>query len=397
MSADAVPPLAARRALVLLPMLYVVHFATAGIHLPLLAPALLSLGLTPGFIGTVLALRALAGMLSPPLWGGLADVLGGTRGLVALSALLAGACFLGLALTADPTLVVLLNVGYGLAGVATTPLIDGAVLTALGEDRRRYGPIRAFGTVGFGVTALGASVLIGRGLLAGTPRVVFGAAAVLAACTAVLALFVPNLPRPRLTRGGQLAALWRSPRLGLLALLAGVHWGSHAAHTGFLIPLAKAAGFGTDVAGVAIAAGIVVEVFAMRLAAPLLERYDGRTLLVFISLTTIVRWAGLAMGPDLWGFWALHALHGISFGLFYPILIPLVASSVDGTVRQSAQGLMGTAFAIGGMLGTFAAGWVFERSGVASTWLTMAGIAALALLVVLALPRALGVPQPVAE
>jgi PPP family 3-phenylpropionic acid transporter len=375
-----------QRALTLLGAVYFAHFASAGIHLPLAAKALSWLGLTPALIGTCFAMRSVASMLAPPLWGNVADRAGSARGAMVAALGLGGACFVGLALAQSGAFAIGLSVLWGVVGGSASGIIDGAVLTALGNDRRRFGPLRAIGTVGFGITAIGAGLLLGAGIVHATPFTVFGGAALPALVGAGIAYMTPDVPRPRLEHTRQLSAL-SSPGFLLLAAIAGLQWSSHGAHTGFLVPLAEAQGFSPTHAGIAIGLGITVEVISMRAAAKLLERYSGRTLLIIITVITVFRWLGLSVTPGLFAFYALHALHGVSFGLFFPVLVPMVASLTQAEIRQSAQGLLLTAFSIGGALGSLVAGWAFEVGGPQLVWQSMALLACLAVVLTLFLPR----------
>ena len=63
-------------------------------------------------------------------------------------------------------------------------------------------------------------------------------------------------------------------------------------------------------------------------------------------------------------------------------LVNLIAAWAPPEMRQAAQGAIGSsAFGLGGVLGSLLAGGVLDRFGPRATWLSLAGVAALALAV----------------
>lgn len=377
-----------RRALVLLAIAYFFAFGSVGVQMPLAAPALLGAGFSAAVVGAMWAARSLTGTLAPPLWGALADRVGQGRLFAALSLGLGGLVFTALAVAGREASALALFALYGLVGGASTSLLDGMTLTALGPHKRRYGNVRLFGAVGFGVTALSASTLVDAGWLAESAEVVFPMAGGLSVAAAVFVALTPRLERPRMARFGELLTAVRRGRLVAVGALSLLHWASHGAYTALVTPLAEARGAGRAAVGVALLVGIVVEVAMMRLSGSLQDRFGARRLLVFVVAVTSLRWLGLAATEGAASFIALQALHGVSFGLFYPTMVSVVAERVPEEARQGSQGLFASLFfGVGGALGMGAAGAVFERYGETATWLAMALFSTGAVLVSLLLER----------
>jgi PPP family 3-phenylpropionic acid transporter len=376
-----------RRALRLLALSYLLSFGGIGLQVPLLSPSLAKLGLGAAVIGGLWAVRSATGIVAPALLGLLADRLRADRALASLCLLGAGASLMGLVFIDGELGATISFAAYGLFGTASVSLVDGMVLTALGPQRGRYGRVRMWGAVGFGVVALVATQL-DDGLLA-APAVVFVSAGLLAALAALAVAMAGRLPRA----GGQplvdvLGDLLRA-RVGVLAVLAVFHWASHGAYTAFITPLAEASGHDTRLVGIALAISIVVEIVALQTADRAQEILGERRLLIVVTSVACLRWLGLSFATSAAAFIALHALHGITFGWFYPTVVTLLASRVPERARQGAQGAFtsGT-FGIGGALGMALAGASLEQSGHASeVWRVMAWLAAASVLAALALRR----------
>jgi PPP family 3-phenylpropionic acid transporter len=88
-------------------------------------------------------------MVSSPLWGMLSDRLGNARLVMMLA--VSGAAFATLGFTATQTYaaIVFLAAAYTLFSSSIVPLLDSTTLLQLGTDRRKYGLIRVWGTIGF--------------------------------------------------------------------------------------------------------------------------------------------------------------------------------------------------------------------------------------------------------
>lgn len=369
-----------RRALRLLALSYFLSFGGIGLQVPLLSPSLSKLGLGAAVIGGLWAVRSATGIVAPTLLGLLADRLRADRALATLCLFGAAVSLAGLALGGGELGATVAFAAYGLFGTASVSLVDGMVLTALGDQRGRYGRVRVWGAVGFGVVALTATRL-DEGVLA-APSVVFVSAGVLAALAGLAVLLSGSVRR----QGGRsfvevLKALV-SARVGVLAVLAVFHWAGHGAYTAFITPLAEAIGLDTSLVGIALAISIVIEIAALQTADRAQEILGERRLLIVVTAVATFRWWGLSVTTSATAFIALHALHGVTFGWFYPTVVTLLSRRVPEHARQGAQGAFtsGT-FGLGGALGMALAGAALERSGSADVvWMTMAGLSAVALL-----------------
>ena len=380
----------ARRALRGLAAAYVVAFASGGIQLPLTALAMQKAGISASTIGWMWAARSLAGAIVPVFWGLLADRLGSARPLLIGSLGIGAALMLWLSTTPAPWVCVLI---FGLYGVFTNPsgsLMDGMTLTALGHHKERFGRWRAFGTLGFGVSTLLVTFLLDREVLAPVPSQLFPLCALLTGSGAVVvAVFVPRLPRPALVDPRLVWSAFRQPALLGLIACGTVLWASHAAYASFLAPLTERAGLSPRIIGLSVAAAVVVEAVAMASSTTFLKLLGPRTIIVGAAVLACLRWllASQTTSPTL--FVAVHAVHGLTFGLFFIVMTGLIAERAPPELRQASQGLLSSlSFGLGGFAGGLLCGYALEHSaGFAATWLTMAGIAAVGVVVSVVMTR----------
>ena len=381
-----------RRALTGLAAAYVVTFASGGIQLPLTALAMGKAGVSPTTIGSMWAARSLAGALVPVFWGLLADRLGSARPLLIGSLGIGSALLLWLSTTPSPWVCVLI---FGLYGLFTNPagsLMDGMTLTALGHHKERFGRWRAFGTVGFGISTVVVTFLLDRELLSPLPSSLFRLCACLTGGGAVVvAVWVPRLPRPALVDPRLIWSAFRQPELIGLIVCGTALWASHAAYASFLAPLTDRAGLSVRIIGLSVAAAVTVEAVAMSSSTTLLKLLGPRTIVVGAAVLACARWLLASQTTSSLVFVCVHAVHGLTFGLFFIVVTGLIAERAPPELRQTSQGLLSSlSFGLGGFVGGMLCGYSLEHStGAATTWLTMAAIAAVAVVVSLVLTRKL--------
>jgi MFS transporter, PPP family, 3-phenylpropionic acid transporter len=370
------------RASAVLAAAYALSFASAGIQLPLTSTAMERVGLSMTAIGVMWGSRSVLNIFGPALLGVLADRHGDARPF-AVGSLLSGAALLLLLSATTSALPAIVLFGlYGLLCGPASSLLDGMLLTALGDARHRFGRWRAWGTIGFGVTALSSALLIDRGLIEPLPAVLFPACALLTAAAGVAILFLPRLPRPALGRLRDVLPVLMRPDMVALFATSTLLWCSHIGFATFITPLATARGLPEWSVGVSIAAAIVVEALMLRHSGFFLTRWGGRMVIVSICALTVLRWVALALTTDPAAFIALHALHGVTFGLFFATLVTLLAARVPPQMRQATQGIVASSsFGLGGALGALLAGGVLERYDASTTWLSMSAVASVALVV----------------
>ena len=92
-------------------------------------------------------------------------------------------------------------------------------------------------------------------------------------------------------------------------------------------------------------------------------------------------YAGLALGVGLWG-----AHMALTQGIFSR----MIADSAPEQLRATSFGAFWFVSGIGALLASLGAGWLWDRSGSATTFATSAGIAAVALAMLSLLPEERG-------
>jgi MFS family permease len=346
----------------------------------------LALGASPAFVGVVEGLAESAAVLLKGVSGWLSDRLASRKGFVlggyALS-VAARACYL---VVFSPAILglsrVLDRVGKGLRGAPRDAMVADAA--ASGRSGRDFGITRFLDTLG-AMTGLGLILLLGVGrgpFRAETFRLCAWIALPLGLGTLALLLFwVPRIPRA--TQAPRRLA-WHIPReiRGYLPIV--FLFGLANSSDAFLVLKAREAGFSfREVLGLFL----VFNALAAALAVPAGRLSDRFGRVRFLALGWAVYAAAyLVMGlagaraPFALALFGYGAFYGLTEGVEKALLADLLPAEHRGTGFGAFQTTLGVAALVASPL----MGFLLARLGTAIAFAATAGVALLAMLLLLA-------------
>lgn len=362
--------------------IYLFYFAAAGLvtfwpyHLGALGLSEAEIGAAFGVrtaltIGAQLTLAALGGRLRRP-WA-------------ALVILLAWTFTLGIGMPWAPSGALLIALIWLQAPTASTavPLLDALVVTE--GDPRRYGRVRLWGSVGFGLSVgafgVGADALGLDHAQAGDAAMAVYAAL----CGATVLAALPALRRPKAPplpfTPPSLQALLRTPRLPTFLLGNALHWAAITIFNVFFPLHTLHLGHGNAVPGISVLAAVAAEGITLAFAARLLAWRDAARWLPWIAAASAARWLLTAWTTSAAALVGAQLLHAASFGLWLAASMELMGRL---TTREGRSGLQALFFAAvfggGGVLGTVGGGLLMERGDGPAAFTAAALLEGLALL-----------------
>ena len=346
---------------------YFFYYAAAAALLPVLTLYYEQVGLTGSQVGILAALWPAGSVIGAASWGALADATGRHKrvmiatiagSLVAAQFFRIGAGFWALLPTA---------LAFALVSSPIMPLVDNAVMESLGERRHRYGRVRLWGAIGWGVTAPLVGLMIDRSSL----QIVFPFYGGLMVVTLVAALLLPVSG----IRGGV------NVRKGVRAMAGDRRWvlflvivlvrgigGAFTHH--YLFIYINAIGGDGLLRGLALATSTVSELVAFAFADRLVRRLGSRRLLLLALVVTSVRLflysiieiPELVLLPQL--------LHGITFSLFLVAGVTYAQEISAPGMGATAQSVFtSTNMGLGGIVGALLGGMLYQALGIHAMYL----------------------------
>jgi PPP family 3-phenylpropionic acid transporter len=332
---------------------YFLLYAASASVTPFIVLYYQGLGFTGAQIGLLTGITPLITLFCAPLWTGLADATYRHRLILSL-AILVGA----LALFAYPLLqafaaVLLIAILLNVALAPIMPFADSATLFMLADKRELYGRIRLGGTLGYGLAAPIAGVLVQK---YGLRFAFWGCAALFLLGFIVSQKLVYGQLKAEQSAGGRVRTLLTSPRW-LLFLIAAFSSGvSLAGLTNYFFPYMKELGANESTMGLALTVGTLSEVPVLFFGNQLLKRLGSYRLLMLTLTVTGIRLVLFAASttPALVLF--IQLLNGLTFPAIWVAGVAYAAENAPAGMSTTAQGLfsamvLGFGTAVGGFVG----------------------------------------------
>lgn len=357
---------------------YFLYYAALASLMPYLAIYFASRGLSGLEIGMLTSLLPLVTMLGAPFWTEVADATGRHRTVLVgvIAVVLAAAFGLSLATSVVPLALLTALLAFHLA--PSMPLLDHAVLEALGDRAHAYGRQRVWGTLGWAAVAPVAGWVTSS---YGLPWAFYLFLAIMpwVALVAMRVPFAASTGRRRI--GGGVRLVLRDSRW-IPFLVTGFAGGVGLALVSYFLPLhLRDLGASFTLIGVALAIPAISEIPIMVFGALLLARIGPRRMLIVAVAMMALRLLLSGSVTNTVALALVQALHGPSFGLLWIAGVSYAREIAPHGSRAVAQGLfLAVTGGLGGFAGSLLGGVTYDALGGAGAFLVAAAFTALAAL-----------------
>ncbi len=335
---------------VLLSLFYFAYFALVGVYIVFIPKTLLDFEYTKFQIGIIGSAAPFMRFLLPFIFKHYIALTQHIFRLALLFTFIGALLLLG---TVENFWVYLVaNLLFGASMGVILPFVETIALSTL--SKKLYGKIRLWGSVGFIV------VVLSLGELNLSSTLTFYCLSLLAFFTFLFGYFIVH---QEVVNNGEEEE--ESSSFSLMKYWA--FWSSiflmQVAFGGFYIFFtiyAEEQGFSSKMVSYLWSFGVICEIVMLYFQGPLLQR-NLLTILKVATLVTALRWLLLYLYPSsLFLTFIAQSLHAISFALYHTAAITYVFS-LYSQKRLAQQFFLGISFGLGGALGAFIAGVVYEH------------------------------------
>lgn len=347
--------------LVLLSVTYLLYFGQLGVLVPYLGVFLDGRGFSSEQIGELFALITFARILGPNLWASMADKSGKGLRILQIGSFLTIATFFS---------VFFVNGFWGLTlsfalmmmfWTAILPQLEVITLNCVDSDANKYSRIRLWGSIGFIVL----TVIAGKAIdMYSSEAPIYASAGVLFLLFVVsLTLKEPDVSDRADKDAGsiwQKTMTWVFVAFILSALLLQVSFGPYY---GFFALYLRDLGYSGQATGGFIALGVAAEIIIFLLAGKLISMFGVRGILIISIVLTAIRWAALAHFAQYFSaILASQILHAFSFGMTHAASVHFIHHYFGIQFQARGQALyVSIAFGIGGAIGNYIAGQLWQQ------------------------------------
>jgi nucleoside transporter len=316
----------------------------------------------PGQIGKIYATTAIASIVSPLIFGQIADRWVATEYLL-VGLHVAGAALLYLATRfTDFDAFRAIMLGWALLYIPTISLTNALSLHNVPNAAKHFPGIRVFGTIGW----IAAGLFVGAALDDTTSQPIL-LAALLSAIMGVFCLFLPHTP-PTGKPGEAFAFvrafnMFREPSFTVFMIVSFILSIVLSGYYAFTGPFLK----DINIERVAPVAGIMtIGQFSEMLLLPFLPlflRHFGMKWTLVIGMAAWgLRYGVFSLGNPLWLVIASLALHGLCYDFFFVAAYIHVDNKASVQIRASAQALFNlVVMGLGMWIGNEVFGWLVKR------------------------------------
>ena len=337
-----------------LPFLYyLAYFGAAAFLQPFIILFFQERGFTGAQIGLLAGLTPLVTLIGAPLWTGLADARMRHRLIMSLSILV---CIITAAIfpfISTFALMIPLVILYALFAASVNSFADSATMAMLGAEKQLYGRVRLGGTIGWGILAPVAGLIIDR---YGLRWAFWGYAAIMLITLIICQKFTFGAPAESGSLLRDVRQVLTDRRWGLFLALAFVGGIAFTLVNSYLFPYLAELGISRSTMGVALFIATLSEMPVLFFANYLLKRFTARGLFVLGILITGVRLILYGALNFQTGILIFQLLNGLTYPMVWVAGVSYANELAPEGMKATAQGLLGAVVlgfgaAAGGLVG----------------------------------------------
>jgi len=359
---------------------YLFYFALVGALIPYWSLYLKDLGFSARDIGILMAVMLATKIVSPNVWGWIADYIGKRMLIVRTGCLLAAVSFAGVFLGDSYWWLVMVMLAFSFFWNATLPQFEVTTFNYLGKQSHRYSSIRLWGSVGFIVSVVVLGPVLDVQGVAVLPIILMA----LFIGMLLSSLLVPEKAAQHLSLTHEpLRKILRRPEVLALLTVCFLLQASYGPYYTFYTIYMEDHGYSRSLIGQLWALGVVAEIGVFLLMHRWVPRFGLRNLLLASLGLTVLRWTLIGQFPELIAVMVFaQVLHAASFGVYHAVAIQLIHRYFTGRNQGRGQALYSSvSFGAGGAVGSFISGLGWETIGPANVYWLAALFALLAFFV----------------
>jgi PPP family 3-phenylpropionic acid transporter len=340
---------------------YLLYFGANACFLPYIILYYQGLGFSGAQIGILSAVSPLISLAGAPFWTGIADVSHRHR-LVMSSTLLASIGLAALFPFVRTIASVLLLISlYSFMIAPVNSFADAATMTMLGDQRNMYGRVRVGGTIGWGVTAPIAGLVIEK---YGLNLAFWSYAVILFISFLVSQQFVFSNVKQQVSLRNGMRELFSNRRMVLFLITAFVTGMALMSINSFLAAYMSELGLKNSLLGFALAIATIAEFPVLFFGDRLLTKLKPHGLLILAMSATMVRLFLYALFTSAAGVLVFQLLNGFTFAALWVAGVSYINENAPPGLLATTQGVFGAVvFGFGAAGGGFIGALLLERFG----------------------------------
>jgi PPP family 3-phenylpropionic acid transporter len=339
---------------------YFLYFGVLGIFLPFFNLYCYHLGFSGFRIGILSAVRSLALVLFPLIWGALADRLNARQPIYILCCFCSALIWMLYLFTVDFWPMLVISIFYGMFFSPIISFLEAFTMDILGKEKKSYGRIRVWGSISF----IAVVVILGKVIDLYSVEIIV---VLILAGSLMLSVISTQIPGIQTAKKKRLSAGAKSLLdRGVLVFLfcAFLMLVSHGAYYGFFSIHLANLGFGSTFIGLTWALASAAEILVMLRSDQIFNRFSIKAVLIFSFMVAALRWLILFFVQSAAAILLSQVLHAVTYGTFHIACILYIDQLAPDRAKTLGQAVNNaTSYGLGLMVGFFLNGYLYEITG----------------------------------
>lgn len=364
---------------------YFLYFAGIASFAPYMVLYYQSVGLTGSQIGLLTGITPLVTMFSVPFWTGLADTTNRHRLIMSVTMLVGIIALLIFPYLNTYLLIFIVAIVFFTFFTSVVAFSDSATMLMLGKQKDLYGRVRLGGTIGFGLTATIAGILVENYGL----KIAFWSAAIFFFLSFLVSqkLVHGHTTRKGAANWGRIPELLKNPHWLIFLMLAFTGGMAFSAWNIYFFPFMEELGAREATMGLALTIGTIAEIPVMFFVNRMIVRFKSYGLLIMALAFTGLRMLLYAVSVTPAFVLFVQILNGVSFPILFVAGVSYADEHAPEGLKTTAQGLFNAMVSgIGSATGGFLGGLLLAKIGGRGLYLVM-GVTVFLVLIAVTLIR----------
>ncbi|MGD9135028.1 MAG: MFS transporter [Desulfobacterales bacterium] len=339
---------------------YFLYFGVLGIFLPFFNLYCYHLGFSGFRIGILSAVRSVALVLFPLIWGALADRLNARRPIYILCCFCSALIWMLYLFTTDFWPMLAITIFYGMFFSPIISFLEAFTMDILGKEKKSYGRIRVWGSISF----IAAVLVLGKIIDLYSVEIIV---VLILAGSLMLSVISTQVPVLQIAKRKRLAAGAKSlldRHVVVFLFCAFLMLVSHGAYYGFFSIHLENLGFGSTFIGLTWALASGAEIVVMLRSDQIFNRFSIKAVLIFSFMVAALRWLILFFVQSAAAILFAQVLHAVTYGTFHIASILYIDRLAPDKAKTLGQALNNAiSYGLGLMVGFFFSGYLYEIIG----------------------------------
>ena len=339
---------------------YFLYFGVMGIFLPYFNLYCYHIDFTGFQIGVLSAIRSVALILTPLIWGAMADRFRIRRPIFILCSFVSTTIWAFYLYTTDFWAMLIITVFYGIFYSPIISFLEAFTMDVLGTRKKSYGRVRGWGSIAFIITV----IVLGKIIDLYSIEIIlilifFGSLA-----QALISIKIPDIQIKKQTSFSSNAKALLKRRVIVFLFCAFLMLVSHGTYYGFYSIHLENLGFGKTFIGISWALASIAEIIVMIKSDSLFKHFSMDNVLFFSFMVAVFRWLALSFVTSAAGILFLQLFHAVTYAMFHVSSILYIDSLTPDEAKTLGQSVNNAVtYGLGLMVGFFINGYLFETLG----------------------------------